>query len=617
MATRAMGLELPKGHPAPPSTRALPHPVWLGLASGVLLWLSFPPLEWNWAAWFSLVPLLLLVGSERSSRWVYLGAGLGGLAFWLLAIHWIWWTDQTAWLGWIAMASFLSTEWIGFVFLARFARRRLNLPLIVAAPLLWVAIEYVRAYLLTGFPWYYLAHSQYRIVYLTQIADLTGALGLSWLMATVNAYLAELLTLPIFRRQARGSWWVRLAPGQKARLVVVSVGVVGTLAYGIFRVETARFRPGPRVALLQSNEVNTYDAETRRDPTAIQASLESLVRQAAGPATKPDLIVWPETANPWGYYTFEPGLSPGRLDELAKQFHPRSTGAEWVTNQQAIDEFLARLTASTGIPMMVGSSITEFKSTGFSRFNAAILLQKGSPAQIYRKLHLVPFGEYVPLLETFPWLIRLTPYRDTKVRFLDHGPGPSWFEFGPYRLAAAICFEDTLPHEVRRFFAEAPDGKQPDLLVNLSNDGWFHQTVRARDAPRRQRLPVHREPGPARQGGQHRDLGDDRRQRPDHPIPRQTQGRGALRSRPARRPDIALLPMGRLVRTVLPRLDHWPGLPRDLLAEEVERVRIRPDGETVIIQIHVIWVACSRYSVSMGSTSRPNIEMEWSVVSGQ
>ena len=126
--------------------------------------------------------------------------------------------------------------------------------------------------------------------------------------------------------------------------------------------------------------------------------------------------------------------------------------------------------------MMVGSSLYEFSASGYSRFNAAILFRPGLPAQVYHKIHLVPFGEYVPLLKTFPWLIRLTPFQGTKVRFLDHGVKPTWFELGKYRLATAICFEDTVPHLVRQFFADAPDGRQPDLLVNLSNDGWFGQT---------------------------------------------------------------------------------------------------------------------------------------------
>jgi apolipoprotein N-acyltransferase len=93
--------------------------------------------------------------------------------------------------------------------------------------------------------------------------------------------------------------------------------------------------------------------------------------------------------------------------------------------------------------------------------------------QSFHKIHLVPFGEYVPLIETFPWLVALTPYHGTHIPSLSFGPGPTWMEMGNYRLATAICFEDTVPHVVRRFFSETKDGRQPDLLLNMSNDGWF------------------------------------------------------------------------------------------------------------------------------------------------
>ena len=86
------------------------------------------------------------------------------------------------------MALFLSLWWPGSSLLARLAVRRLGLPLMVAAPVIWVGLEYVRAHVLTGFPWYYLAHSQYRSSPLIQIADVTGALGSSFLIAMVNAW---------------------------------------------------------------------------------------------------------------------------------------------------------------------------------------------------------------------------------------------------------------------------------------------------------------------------------------------------------------------------------------------------------------------------------------------
>jgi apolipoprotein N-acyltransferase len=477
MATQTLASDQPQATSlASARDLGLPHPALLGLVSGVLLWLSFPPAEWSGAAWVALVPLFLLVGSQRSTRAVYLGSWVGGLAFWLLAIQWIWATDESAWLGWVVMAGFLSTWWPAFLFLARFARRRLNLPLIVAAPVLWVALEYVRAFILTGFPWYYLAHSQYRLPYFTQIADFSGALGLSFLIVMVNALWVDLLTLPLFRKKPGGSLWVRLALPQRLRLVVVGMAVLGTLAYGVFRVTSAEFRPGPRVAMLQTSEIIRFNSDKIRSSAEVLAELESLIRSAMASNPRPDLIVWPETAFPGGYTTFEVGIDPNLLDNQVKEFDPKSIGADWTRDQKRVDSYFQSLMEVTQVPMIVGSSIYEFKKSGISKFNAAILFRPGHPAQAYHKLHLVPFGEYVPLLKALPWIIRLTPYRGTRLRFLDHGSKPAWFELGEYRLATAICFEDTVPHLVRRFFAEAPDGRQPDLLVNLSNDGWFHET---------------------------------------------------------------------------------------------------------------------------------------------
>jgi apolipoprotein N-acyltransferase len=408
---------------------------------------------------------------------INLGAWAGGFAFWLLAIHWIWATDQTAWLGWIVMSLFLSIWWPGFVFLARFAKRRLGLPLIVSAPIFWVALEYLRAYVLTGFPWYYLAHSQYRWLYFTQIADFSGSLGLSFLIAVVNAYLVDLLTLPLFRSRAKGNLWVRLAPGHRVRLVTVVLAILGTVSYGVWRVESSIFEPGPRVALLQTNDVNVYDSDLNRKPEEIQADIEALIARAKNSEPRPDLIVWPETANPWSFYRIDPKLDRSGLDALAKrEFGPDDTASRWIENRDAVDAHFARLMRWVGIPMMVGTSIYEFAPSSYLKFNGAILFHPDRAMQIYRKLHLVPFGEYVPLIEQFPWLIRLTPYRGTRLHFLDHGRDPAWFDLGKYRLASAICFEDTLPQVVRRFFAEAPDGRQPDVLVNLSNDGWFKST---------------------------------------------------------------------------------------------------------------------------------------------
>ncbi len=125
--------------------------------------------------------------------------------------------------------------------------------------------------------------------------------------------------------------------------------------------------------------------------------------------------------------------------------------------------------------MLVGMLTYDFHRDGLSKFNSAILFVPQAQAiQSYHKIHLVPFGEYVPLVESLPWLTMLTPYRGTQIPSLTFGRAAAWFQLGPYRLAAAICFEDTVPQAVRRFFRGKGASRQPDLVLNLSNDGWFH-----------------------------------------------------------------------------------------------------------------------------------------------
>ena len=445
MTTRTLASNQPKADsPGSAPTGGLPHPVALGLVSGSALWLSFPPAEWSGAAWFALVPLFLLVLSKRSNASVYLGAWVGGFVFWLLAIHWIWWTDETAWLGWVVMAAFLSLWWPTFLFLARFSQRRLNLPLIVTAPLLWVALEYIRAYVLTGFPWYYLAHSQYRLVYFTQIADFSGALGLSFLIVDGQRLLggpAELAHLP-----EEGG---RLVVGPADAPATGSAGRGGAWRSGDSGLR--RF-PAPLERISDRGLGSRCSRRARSSATTASRSrprncgrfTNHSIRQAVASTPRPDLIVWPETSIPWSFVKIDPKLPTNVLDRQGKEVYSRldrrPTGPGTATGSPRITPTWCK---RSRLPMMVGSSLYQFQEPGYSKFNAAILHQVGLPIQVYHKLHLVPFGEYVPLLETFPWLIRLTPYRGTRLHFLDHGSAPSWFELGPYRLATAICFEDT------------------------------------------------------------------------------------------------------------------------------------------------------------------------------
>jgi apolipoprotein N-acyltransferase len=323
---------------------------------------------------------------------------------------------------------------------------------------------------LTGFPWYYLAHSQHRTLWLIQSADFAGALGLSFLIAGFNAACVELLA--VSWRPARSAW-SRLPRPLLVRLAVLAFLLAGNAAYGLYRLRSAQFRPGPRVALLQSNLTQRY--KMKSEAGQLLAVYQELVDRALKAAQRPDLIVWPETAYPYGFVVIDPELSSDVFARQARQLSSQLSPQEWWKKLANVSDHLHGWTNRLDTPMLIGSLTYRFHRDGAAKFNSAILIEPGkADVQSYHKLHLVPFGEYVPLIETFPWLTVLTPYHgpDAVIPSLSFGSEPSWFRLGQLQLAAAICFEDTVPQVVRRLFSD-PEKGQPDVLLNLSNDGWF------------------------------------------------------------------------------------------------------------------------------------------------
>jgi apolipoprotein N-acyltransferase len=469
-ATSAME-EIAKTRPLDGLTDRLPrHPVAAGLGSAVLLWSAFPPLEWNWLAWIALVPLFWMVIQKGPVARLYLGAWTGGLVFWLLSVQWVRLTDATAWLAWLVMALVFSLWWPGFLVLARLAVFRLRLPLMMAAPILWVGMEFSRAYFLTGFPWFYLGHSQFRFLTMIQIADTTSALGVSFLMALVNAWFLDLLSLPLLRHSPKGP---RLTQDQTVKLWIVSLLIGGNLIYGAYRLSTAQFRTGPRLALLQTNFEQRY--KMGGDPLTILERTEHLIIRAISAQPRPDLLVWPETAYPYGYIVTDPATLPAEFARQVGLISSQISVSDWTDKKQKIAEHLHELTDRAGVPMLVGAILYDHRPDHFNKFNSAILFEPlVRSVQAYHKIHLVPFGEFIPFLDTLPWLTVFTPYRNGYVPTLNFGKDPLIFALGAYRMAVGICFEDTVPHVIRRFFHEAGGGGQPDMLINMSNDGWFH-----------------------------------------------------------------------------------------------------------------------------------------------
>jgi len=407
----------------------------LALASGPLSALAFPPWDLGWIAYVGWAPLFLALHGAKWREAAALGYG-AGLGFYLATIWWVINTMTTygrmpfalSVVALILLSSVLAAYTATFACLMAPGWERLRLPdglfpLVAAA--LWTALEFVRTYLFSGFPWALLGYTQYLQPTVRLLAAAAGVYGISALIVLVNSALAVMLACGLRPRGGPNGWGRLIVP---AALVVLVV--VGTVVYarGVWRDVTGG--PTFRVGLLQGNIEQSVKWD-RRYQTHTLETYERLSRRVA--ADRPALIVWPETAVPF-FLRREPELG------------------------QRVRAFVAE----TGIPMLIGSPDVGEDDLLYN--SAFLLASDGGLAGRYDKRHLVPFGEYVPLQRVFFFLDKLV----TGIGDFGRGRRPTVFTEAGYPFSVMICYEVIFPAEVREF-ARAGAG----FLVNITNDAWF------------------------------------------------------------------------------------------------------------------------------------------------
>ncbi len=410
------------------------HSILLALLSGVLLTLPFLSFSLGPVAWIALVPLLAAI-SGRTFREGFMLGGLAGAVWAYGSVYWLHLVTVPGYLvlgGYLALYPALWAGWTG-----RVASRRPGW-LWWAAPAFWTALELLRTYLFTGFPWNLLGTSQVRSLPLIQISSLTGVYGVGFLLVLVNAAIAS-GALFLYRRGKAG----RGNPVPPAGIIPAAILLTAALFYGRQSLNEGPAETGGEplaVTLIQGSIRQEVKWVPGLAPAHLRTHLD-LSRRAL--AAGSDLLIWPESALP--YY----------LEE-----------------QPVIRRQLAQLLSGGGAYLLLGG---DYRNPS-GMYNSAYLLDPaGGVEQRYDKVHLVPFGEYTPLKSIFPFLGRVVPWEE------DFTPGREYPLFAlsglPGRTSPAprigilICFEDIFPGPSRKMAR-----KGAGLLVNITNDAWFGRT---------------------------------------------------------------------------------------------------------------------------------------------
>jgi len=415
----------------------------LSAISGLLLTASFPKIGMDFLAWFALVPFFWAIRDFSPLSSFRMGF-ITGLVHFLSLLYWV--VPVMLTYGYLPLYLSISILFLFAavlaLFMALFAavlagtgeKTGMFLPMAVIA---WIALEYLRSFIFSGFPWEFLGYSQFKRLQLIQISDIFGVYGLSALIVFCNASI--FLTILYFA----GKRWqgkrvsTHLVEGAILALIV---GVGITWFYGYQRIKTidalAAASPSAKISVVQGN----IDQAVKWDPAFQIDTVEKYNRLSASLVNnRPDLIVWPESATPFYF------LSDRKPSELVFEgIH--QTDADY----------------------LIGSPSVVQTHDALEYYNSAYLIStRTQKISKYDKAHLVPYGEYIPLKKWLPFLGKIV----AQVGDFKPGEKGNTLSWGDYRLGIQICYEVIFPG-----LSRAMARNDASLLINITNDAWFGKT---------------------------------------------------------------------------------------------------------------------------------------------
>jgi len=424
--------------------KASPADMAAAALSGAVLALAFPDYHLWPLAWVALVPLLIVLRGKNPAHGALLGFITGAVLYQAV----IWWIINTVtqfghmplWIAALVQALFLFaissyTAFFGFAITWIARKSSEDLALAATAPL-WVAIEFARGNMgHLAFPWARLADSQYLVTPIIQIADIVGEDGISFLIVLVNATAAKVLLYFMDRRSGKAVFPTAWAAASMP-LILCAV------SYGVLRLgENIPPAKPVRVALIQGN----IDQARKWEKSYIRPQLEIYTRRTALAAREGiKTIFWPETAAPFFF-----GQDPGG------------------------DALIKELSRETGATIIFGAPAFAKRDGQFIEYNRSWVVRPDGFTQSYDKVHLVPFGEYVPFANVLSFVHRVV----SAIGEMEPGTGVRMLDAGEFKAGVQICYEVIFPR-----YSRAISLIGGTVLVNITNDSWYGDSPASRQS---------------------------------------------------------------------------------------------------------------------------------------
>ena len=410
--------------------------------SGILLILSFPNFNLYPLAWISLIPLLIALQSTSTWKSAFLHGYLTGAIFFLGLVYWIALLYPFANIFLTTFACLLLAGYLA-VYLGVFSALlhglpwKSGLPFIFIVPAIWIGLEWVCSWFVTGFPWGSMGYTQWNNLPAIQIASITGVHGVSFIVVLLNATIADIIR-PYFawkESDSRFTFHVSRFTFHVSRLTPIVI-VIACLTYGAHTLsKSVETTSDFKIALAPGNVPQIE----KWDPTYLPQIFERYMNLVeAADTEEPDLIVLPETALHGRIFIFEGNVYLAKLKQIL--------------SEQQIHLLTGTHTALDG-----------------KMYNTVFLLSPTSEKLgSYSKMHLVPFGEYVPITRHLPNFIQLAtgfePGKSINLFPIPHTENS--------QMGVVICFESVFPDLFRKFVK-----KGASVMGILTNDAWFDGTA--------------------------------------------------------------------------------------------------------------------------------------------